>query len=88
MQRMQKRSDAKKRNIKDVDQMKCLKNIVRLYSAGSKLEIQVILWLLPLWSTKTPVGKEQDELQVRTQYQDELQVSTQYPKIMFNRPRI
>ncbi|KAL5477494.1 hypothetical protein EMCRGX_G024301 [Ephydatia muelleri] len=29
----------------------------------SKLEIQVILQLLHLWSTKTPVGKAQDELQ-------------------------
>ena len=34
---------------------------------GSDLEIQVILRLLHLWPTKTPVGKAQDELQVSTQ---------------------
>ena len=33
------------------------------------MEIQVILRLLHLWSTKTLVGKAQDELQVSTQYQ-------------------
>ena len=32
--------------------------------SGSHLEIQVILRLLHLWSTKTPVGKAQDELKV------------------------
>eukprot|EP00731_Ephydatia_muelleri_P008965 Em0004g1303a len=31
---------------------------------GSHLEIQVILRLLHLWSTKTPVGKAQDEVKV------------------------
>ncbi|KAL5502087.1 hypothetical protein EMCRGX_G008805 [Ephydatia muelleri] len=37
------------------------------YFEGSHLEIQVILRLLHLWSTKTLVGKAQDELQVSTQ---------------------
>ena len=36
------------------------------------LKIQVVkwkfIWLLHVWSTKTPVGKAQDELQVSTQY--------------------
>ena len=35
-----------------------------LSNSGSRMEIQVILRLLHLWSTKTPVGKAQDELQV------------------------
>ena len=35
-----------------------------IYYSGSHLEILLVLRLLHLWSTKTPVGKAQDELKV------------------------
>ena len=35
-----------------------------VFYSGSHLEIQTIMRLIYLWSTKTPAGKAQDELQV------------------------